>query len=68
MEQGNFGDYKSIGLGLMELRFTFGSGYRVYFGFDGAKLIVLLAGGDKRTLKKDIKQAHENWADYMRRK
>lgn len=68
VEQGNLGDHKSIGLGLMELRFKFGSGYRVYFGFDGDKLVVLLAGGDKRTQKKDIKQAHENWADYRRRK
>ncbi len=68
VEQGNLGDHKSVGLGLMELRFTFGSGYRVYFGFDGAKLVVLLAGGDKRTQKKDIKHAHEYWADYVRRK
>ncbi len=44
---GYLGDYKSVGDGVFELRFFFGSGYRVYFGFDGTDIILLLCGGDK---------------------
>ena len=45
VEQGNYGDYKSVGDGVYELRFFFGSGYRVYFGEDGDTIVVLLYGG-----------------------
>lgn len=63
---GNLGEYKMLGEGLGELKFKFGSGYRVYFGeFDG-KIILLLCGGDKATQKKDIKLAKEYLADYVR--
>lgn len=64
---GNFGDAKSVGSGVMELRLTFGSGYRVYYALDGDKLVVLLTGGDKSSQDKDIKTAHEYWSDYLRR-
>ena len=67
VEQGNFGDAKSVGSGVMELRLAFGSGYRVYYGLDGEKLVVLLVGGDKSSQDKDIKLAHEYWSDYSRR-
>jgi putative addiction module killer protein len=49
VEQGNFGDSKSVGIGVIELRLFLGSGYRVYYGLDGAKLVLLLTGGDKST-------------------
>ena len=54
---GNFGDVKPIGEGVSELRIDFGPGYRVYFVQRGQTLVVLLAGGDKRTQDRDIKKA-----------
>lgn len=51
----------------MELKVNIGPGYRVYFGQIGTKLVVLLTGGDKSSQRKDIKIAHEYWADYRRR-
>jgi putative addiction module killer protein len=56
---GNPGDVKPIGSGVSELRIDYGPGYRAYFVQRGPVLIVLLAGGDKRTLQRDIKQALE---------
>ncbi len=41
IELGNFGDAKPVGNGVMELRLVFGSGYRIYYGLDGDKLVVL---------------------------
>lgn len=64
---GLFGDRKSLGNGLHELRLDFGSGYRVYFGQDGDVLIILLCGGDKSTQRKDIENARLYWKDYLRR-
>lgn len=64
---GNLGYCEPVGEGVMELKIDFGPGYRVYFGQVGAKLVILLCGGDKSTQKKDIKTAHEYWADYRRR-
>lgn len=66
MSLGNLGEYKILGDNLGELKFKFGSGYRVYFAeFDG-EIILLLCGGDKATQKKDIKLANEYLADYLR--
>ena len=67
VEQGNFGDVRPAGRGVQELRFTFGSGFRIYFGEDGDTLVILLVGGDKSSQEKDIKLAHEYWADYKGR-
>jgi len=67
IEFGNFGDLRSVGNGVMELRLVFGSGYRIYYGLDGHKLVVLLTGGDKSTQDKDIKTAHNYSSDYLRR-
>ena len=46
---GNFGDCKSVGGGVEELRIDFGPGYRVYYGREGSLVVVLLCGGSKRT-------------------
>lgn len=68
VEEGNLGDAKSIGEGVWELRFTIGPGYRVYFGRDGQKIILLLLGGDKATQRKDILKARLYWSTYLEEK
>ncbi|MBA1419941.1 MAG: type II toxin-antitoxin system RelE/ParE family toxin [Epsilonproteobacteria bacterium] len=57
MSQGNFGDVKSIGANVSELRIKVGPGYRVYFTKYEEKLIILLIGGYKSTQTKDINKA-----------
>jgi putative addiction module killer protein len=54
---GNFGDVRPVGEGVSEMRIDYGPGYRVYFVQRGAALVVLLAGGDKRTQDRDIETA-----------
>ena len=62
---GNFGDSKSLGEGIYELRLHFGGGYRVYYGISGKKVILLLMGGAKKTQTKDIKTARRYWKSYQ---
>ena len=54
---GNPGDVKPVGEGVSELRINYGPGYRVYYKKHGRQVVILLAGGDKRTQAKDIKTA-----------
>ncbi len=51
---GNPGDARPVGEGVSELRIDYGPGYRVYFKRQGRTVVVLLAGGDKRTQDRDI--------------
>jgi putative addiction module killer protein len=64
---GNFGDSKSVGKGVSELRVDYGPGYRVYFARTEARLVLLLIGGDKSTQKEDIATAQALWAEYKSR-
>lgn len=57
LENGNFGDSKSVGGGVYELRIDVGKGYRVYFTNKDNKMVVLLVGGDKSMQDEDIKTA-----------
>ena len=57
MSFGHFGDYKTIQKNLFELRFFFGSGYRIYYTIQHGQIILLLCGGDKSSQNKDIKLA-----------
>jgi putative addiction module killer protein len=54
---GNPGDIKPVGEGVLEMRIDYGPGYRVYFKKIGQKVVILLAGGDKKSQSKDIKTA-----------
>jgi putative addiction module killer protein len=68
LANGLTGDTKGVGEGVSELRIDWGPGYRVYFARDGATVVLLLCGGDKRTQQKDIDHAIEYWKDYQTRR
>ena len=57
IKEGNFGDSKSVGSGVFELRVDVGKGYRVYFTNKNNRVVILLVGGDKSTQEEDIKTA-----------
>ena len=67
LETGNFGDSESVGEGVMELREHLGAGYRVYFGRHSKTVVILLAGGTKKSQPADINTAKTYWADWKRR-
>ncbi|PCE62773.1 type II toxin-antitoxin system RelE/ParE family toxin [Sediminicola luteus] len=56
-KMGHFGDYKSVGSGILELRIHYAKGYRVYFHEKKGTIIILFIGGEKSTQKADIKKA-----------
>jgi putative addiction module killer protein len=66
---GNLGDWKRLenAQGIFELREHFGAGYRIYFGFVGKTVILLLAGSSKSDQDRMIRMAERYWDDYQRR-
>lgn len=65
LRMGNFGDCRPVGGGVSELRIHFGPGFRVYFSTVGAKVVLLLCGGDKRSQDRDIVNAIRYWKEYQ---
>ncbi len=65
-EDGNFGDCKSLGGGLYEMRIDTGKGYRVYYAQQGKVVYILLNGGDKSKQQADIEKAKMIWADIKK--
>ena len=66
--QGNFSSVKGVGAGVFECRIDFGPGYRIYFGKDGDRWVILLGGGTKKRQHRDISNAIALWQDYKQRK
>ena len=64
LETGNLGNCESVGKGVFEVKLNFGPGYRVYYSFEGQKMILLLGGGNKSTQSTDIKKAQNIWNSY----
>ncbi len=59
VQDGNFGDHKSVGGGVSELRINVGQGYRVYYTIRDNTVVILLCGGDKSSQQQDIKRAQQ---------
>jgi putative addiction module killer protein len=67
LEHGLLGDYDDIQDGILELRIHEGPGFRVYVRRIGRVLMLILAGGDKKTQKQDIRNAKRYWAEFKGR-
>ncbi len=68
MGHGNLSNSKGVGAGVHECRIEFGPGYRVYFGREGDRFVILLGGGTKKRQQGDIRKAQALWRDYKARK
>lgn len=64
---GNFGDCKSLGEGIAELKIHYGPGIRIYYSKIGNKIVLLLCGGVKASQSKDINRAREYLKEYQSR-
>jgi putative addiction module killer protein len=68
LRQGNFSSVKGVGSGVYEYKIDFGPGYRIYFGKDGERVVILLGGSDKKGQAAAINNAQTAWAKYKKRK
>ncbi|MFI5098754.1 MAG: type II toxin-antitoxin system RelE/ParE family toxin [Candidatus Acidiferrales bacterium] len=68
IQQGNLSNARGVGAGVYEYRIDFGPGYRIYFGKDGERLVILVGGGTKKRQQEDINNALARWEDYKQRK
>lgn len=64
-DTGNLGFYESVGEGVFELKYDFGPGYRVYFGYNTETHLILLLGGDKKSQQRDIDKSIKYWKDHL---
>lgn len=65
---GSFGDTKSVGEGVHELRINHGPGFRIYYAIHQDEVILLLIGGSKRTQSSDIEKAKTYWTIFKESK
>ena len=65
---GNFSNVKSVGGGVFQYRIDFGPGYRIYFGKDGERIVILLCGGTKQRQQEEIALASKCWQEYKLQK
>jgi putative addiction module killer protein len=66
--EGNTSNAKALSEGVSELRINRGPGFRIYFGWDGKVLVILLGGGTKKRQQSDIQSALRHWRSYKARK
>ncbi len=66
--QGNFSNVEGVGAGVYEIKIDFGPGYRVCFGKDGERVVILLGGSAKKRQSAAIRSAQAAWSGYNRRK
>jgi putative addiction module killer protein len=66
--EGHTSAMKALGEGVSEYKIDFGPGYRIYFGKDGDRLVILVGGGTKKRQQQDIARAKAVWSDYKRRR
>ena len=66
--RGNYSNVKGVGAGVYEYKIDFGPGYRVYFGKDGERIVILLGGSTKKRQSDAIAAAQAAWAAYKRAK
>ena len=64
IEDGNFGDHRSVGDGVSELRVNVGQGYRIYYTIRRNTVVILLYGGDKSSQRRDIRRAQRITSEF----
>jgi putative addiction module killer protein len=63
---GNFSNVEGVGGGVYELKIDFGPGYRVYFGRDGERFVILVGGSAQKRQAAAVAAGKAAWSDYKR--